>query len=223
MDEDNSVPSLGGRTKALVVLLILGIITAVVTLGSAWLQYELLGRDYTEKEADANDSRQQVVGLAQTLLRLATVVVFGMWIYRANNNVRALGARDLRYTPGWAVGWFFVPILNLWKPYQAMSDLWRASRRPADWMRTSAGPILGLWWALWLASNIAGNISFRAGLRAKTVEEIRAVTVIDMISEGLDVPLCLIAIALVTQITGFQKEAAERSVDEADLSSSPTE
>src|SRR5947209_8456564 len=115
MDEEYSVPDLGGRTKALVVLLVLGIVMAIVSLASSWFQYELLGRAYTDAEADANDARQQAVGAAQVLLRLTTVVVFGMWIYRANHNVRALGARELRYTPGWAVGWFFVPILNLWK------------------------------------------------------------------------------------------------------------
>ena len=30
-----------------------------------------------------------------------------VWIHRANHNARQLGAADMRFTPGWAVGWYF--------------------------------------------------------------------------------------------------------------------
>ena len=47
--------------------------------------------------------------------------------HRANYNARQLGAADMRFTPGWAVGWHFIPIAWFWKPYQAMTEIWRAS------------------------------------------------------------------------------------------------
>jgi hypothetical protein len=48
-------------------------------------------------------------------------IVFLVWQYRA-----AQVARALRYpadhSPGWGVGCWFVPVVNLWMPYQAMRD-----------------------------------------------------------------------------------------------------
>ena len=81
---------------------------------------------------------------------LVTAYYFARWILQAQRNVLALGARGLRMSPGWAVGWFFVPIWNLWRPYMAMVDLWRASHRPADWNTVTVPDLLPKWWAAWI-------------------------------------------------------------------------
>lgn len=30
-------------------------------------------------------------------------------------------------TPGWAVGFYFIPIALIWKPFQGMSQIWSAT------------------------------------------------------------------------------------------------
>jgi len=65
--------------------------------------------------------------LANWLLLIATYVVFGMWIYRAAANIVAAMVPGFDYTPGWAVGWYFVPLANLFKPFGAMRQIWNAS------------------------------------------------------------------------------------------------
>lgn len=128
MSANYTFREIDGPTKFLKVLLGLGVVMAVVSLFSSVMQAELLSRgSFTEAEGQSNDSREQIIELFQLALYLFTVVIFGRWIVRANKNVRAFGADGLRITPGWAVGYFFVPIINLWRPYQAMKDLWRAS------------------------------------------------------------------------------------------------
>lgn len=57
------------------------------------------------------------------LLQLAIAVPVCMFLYRANANLRALGVEELEYTPGWCAGWWFVPIMNLFKPYGATKNL----------------------------------------------------------------------------------------------------
>src|SRR5262245_32035959 len=137
---------INGLTGFLKVLLVLGVVLAVASGFSSFLQADLLSsRNFTEAEAEANDSRQLAIGLAHLGLYLVTVIVFARWIIRANKNVRALGAVGLPTTPGWAVGYVFVPILHFWKPYQAMKDLWRASHSPTSWATTAAGAILPAW------------------------------------------------------------------------------
>ncbi len=206
MNANYTFREINGLTKFLKLLLGLGVAMAVVSLLSSSMQLELLSRDsFSEAEGQSNDSREQIIGLFQVALFLFTAVIFGCWIVRANKNVRALGADGLRITPGWAVGYFFVPVSNLWRPYQAMRDLWQASHHPTSWATTAATSILPVWWTLWILSGFLGQMSFRASMAAKGLEDLQAVTYVQIVSLVVDIPLCLVAKALVTQIASAQK------------------
>ena len=91
-----------------------------------------------------------------------SIIFVGMWIHRAHANLFAAGLSELEYSPGWSVGWFFVPFLNLFKPYDAMRELWHATLRDTVDRFDAPGPTeLKTWWGLWLAGNIASNVSQR--------------------------------------------------------------
>jgi len=199
-----------GLTKFLKLLLGLGAALAVVSVLSSFMQAELLSRgSFSEAEGEANDSREMIIGLFQIAFFLFTVVIFGRWIVRANRNVRALGADGLRITPGWAVGYFFIPILCLWRPYQAMKDLWQASHNPTSWTGTAAGSILPAWWTLWLLSNFLGQISFRIMMSAGGLEGLQTATYSQILAEAVNIPLCLVAMTLVSQIARAQKQGPD--------------
>ena len=57
---------------------------------------------------------------------IATGVFFLFWFHRAYRNLPALGG-DRRYGTGWAIGSWFVPFLNAWRPKQIVNDIWRES------------------------------------------------------------------------------------------------
>jgi hypothetical protein len=59
--------------------------------------------------------------LAVSLVILAAEILFWVWQYRAATVARALGY-PARHSPGWGVGSWFVPVVNLWMPYQALRD-----------------------------------------------------------------------------------------------------
>jgi hypothetical protein len=94
-------------------------------------------------------------------------IFFGVWIHRAAKNLRALGRSGMKFSPGGCVGWFYVPFVNLVRPFRAVSELWRASESDAEsdgyaWvtMGTSTA-LLGVWWGAWIVGNIISNISAR--------------------------------------------------------------
>jgi hypothetical protein len=214
MNTNSTFRDITGRTKLLKILLGAGAVWALVSLFSAWLQFELLSRgSFSQSEGQANDTRQQIIGLVYLLIYVITVIVFAMWIFRANHNVRALGAQDMRITPGWAVGYFFVPIVNLWRPYQAMKDLWRASKSPTAWHDISPSSILGLWWTLWIASNVLGQASFRASMGVHDISSLQAATITGMISDVVDVALCIVAFILVSQI--YESQISQKAPNTA--------
>lgn len=99
--------------------------------------------------------------IVQSVAMLVGAIVFLVWLYRAVGNARALGATDMMVTPGWAIGWYFVPLANLFMPYATMRELWKASARPRDWQLADAPVTIILWWIFWVLSNVAGFAAFR--------------------------------------------------------------
>lgn len=107
---------------------------------------------------------QGLSALGTVVVFLATAVLFLVWLKRTAENARALGARELSFTPGWCVGWYFIPFFNLVKPYQAMAELWRAAdpaAGPEGWKELPLPGLLRVWWTVWLASNMLNQAALR--------------------------------------------------------------
>lgn len=207
--DDLSFRSLESLTNALRWMLYASAAFAVVSLVSSALQLELLSRPFSEEEGTRNDLREGAVGGAVMVLTISTIVVFARWILLSHRNLPALGASYLQFTPGLAVGFFFIPVLNLWKPYQAMKSLWRFSHDAHKPDVHDIPWLLPTWWTLWLLSIFIGNILMRLSLRARTVEELSAATQLAMVNCVIDVVLNLVAALLVTRIWGAQRTQHE--------------
>jgi Domain of unknown function (DUF4328)/zinc-ribbon domain len=162
--------------------------------------------------AKSNDKRQQVIGLIQFGIAVATIILFAMWIYRANFNARQLGAQGMKFSPGWSIGYYFIPILCLWKPYQAMREIWKASKNPDSWTTVKPGTILPWWWFFFLAQCALGQASLRTSLRAKEINELITSTGILMASDLVSIPGTLIALVLVKQIYEMQMSHIQRPI-----------
>lgn len=99
------------RANWVVALLAATIVIDVIAVGSGLAEVGLVGRAMngafiTEAEATANDARQGLIGVLQTLLFVGTVIAFLMWLHRSHRNLQALHARDLRFTR--LGGWLFL-------------------------------------------------------------------------------------------------------------------
>lgn len=138
---------------------------------------------------------------------VATIVIIAMWIHRMASNARALlGASRLEYTPGWTVGWYFIPFANLWKPYQAFKDVWIGCFEGDSPRRVAGSGPLPLWWTLWLAYNFISNIVTRMSLRADSFDEEQLALTLNIVSEVINLPLCLVFLVIVNRLYGRQTE-----------------
>jgi hypothetical protein len=83
---------------------------------------------------------------------LGAQIVFIVWCYKA-----ARAGRDLhmpaRRSPGWAIGSWLIPILNLWWPYQSVAD----ALPPEHPGRR----VVLRWWQAWIALSV-GSILLMA-------------------------------------------------------------
>ena len=108
---------------------------------------------------------QQFAVLAQLGSFFMTAIFFLLWTYRSYRHLSALSDRNLRFSPGWAVSWYFVPIMNLFRPYQVMKEMWEESdpgagpSRPEEGKGRTGSPLLKGWWGLWLLNHLLAGVS----------------------------------------------------------------
>jgi Domain of unknown function (DUF4328) len=93
-----------------------------------------------------------------------TGILFLAWFFRAYRNLVRAGIHDLRYGPGWALGAWFIPIFNLFRPKQIANDLWKgtASAATVGTARRNEIPLpafLNWWWALWILGTFVGGVA----------------------------------------------------------------
>jgi hypothetical protein len=99
-----------------------------------------------------------IITLIWFLLVAASFILVLIWIHRAHSNLRLIDPGGLEFTPGWAVGWYFVPIANLFKPYHAMRELWTLSQGLTNRYGDETPSGIKLWWGFWIAGNLAANL-----------------------------------------------------------------
>lgn len=194
------------RAKNALTLLWIMLGLEIISLISSGLQYNLLSQisdfgSLTPEEADANDTREGIIGIMYLIAYIISVVTFIMWFRRAYYNLH-LRAKNLSYSDDWAAGSWFVPFMNLVRPYKIMKELYE---RTIDLYRKNGvklnfelnSSIVGWWWTFWIVSNIIGNITFRITNSADTVDELLTATTFSIFNYLLGIPLALLAIRVI--------------------------
>ncbi len=85
------------------------------------------------------------------------VVFFLIWIYQASRNLKLLQSAGMLHTPIMSVVYFFVPVMNLYRPYFVMQEIWRGSDPHAvgnslTWIDAPKGAVVRSWWFFFLAA-----------------------------------------------------------------------
>jgi hypothetical protein len=148
-----------GLGRVLQILMLAAAVLALLVY--AWLYARLRNGTFVLHVPDANGPpdtaywtgtslSSATVGLLYVpgAVMLAAEILWLFWQHRATENLWARGYQGLRVRPGWAVGWWFVPIANLFMPCVAMLELDR--RSTPDGMPRRASPLVGVWWGSWI-------------------------------------------------------------------------
>ena len=160
--------------------------------------------DQIAVRAETIDRLSQIIGIGYIGVFFLCVLISAIWIYRAAWNARELQAFEGRITPGWAVGWFFVPFMCLWKPFQAIRQTWNSSTDAASDPDRATPGFIRVWWGLWILTNIAGNVSFRLWSRAEEIDDMRAVAIFDIVTAPVSILTTMLFILLIRKVTAAQ-------------------
>jgi Domain of unknown function (DUF4328) len=186
----------------------------------------LAGDSVSTGALNASDTLIRVALIMDAVAILLAVVAFVVWLHRAYVNAAQLSSMQMRFTPGWAVGWFFVPIANFYRPFQIVSDLWLASDRYWTWATPDPGspPSLSrripLWWGLWLlgdASLLVPGLLFTVPF---SLEDFRIGAVLGVAAHALMIVSFVATILVIRRIESRQAlQAASVATSEANVQS----
>ena len=141
---------------------------------------------------------------------IACYILVGCWIYRTNANAHLVDADEMTITPGWSVGWFFIPFLNLVMPYRGVNETWQATQKAAGGFEALRSPLVGWWWGLWLADNIVSNIGAFLGSQGTFARN--GSMQINLVAAGIAVAASLVLIQLISRLNRAQLVASRGNV-----------
>lgn len=194
------------RARLLLSLIWIVLVLTFVGLISSALQYNLLqtalnGGEITNETADANDLREQAVAVVYIIAFIVSSVAFIFWFRRAYFNLHQR-VDNLEVSEGWAAAGWFVPFVNLYRPYQIMNELYVETKK---YLTNKHGvnnldlntKIVGLWWTLWIVNAVLGQIDSRLNRDAETLTEYLLVTEVAIVSAVFGIGLCVVTLKTV--------------------------
>ena len=213
------------RGRWAVIALAAVLVTDVIGIWSDRLQIRLLdraidGEDIALSTFDSDDTRQALVVLLQLVVLITAVLLFLRWFYRAYVDLPHLGATR-RFGARWAIGAWFVPLLNIWRPKQIADDIWRGTDPGAEPVGTGSWGwrsswLINAWWILWIAVTV---LETRAGIAFSSApwavdagppaavgltegaEQTRSAAILDLAASLADIPVAVLAILVVRALT----------------------
>ena len=208
MEQYGTGPGTARRLRALGALTQLALVGAllsdVVGLRAVWRQRSSL-QDYVAAPDAVNSAAIAAADDAAVTaahIELAALIVGGLvfiiWLYRARRNAQVFNPDIHRRGPGWAIGGWFVPVMNFWVPYQVMTDTLLACEEPTGWRRGYA--LIRAWWACWLVSMFGQRLL--ALQHPDTVAGFENHAVVAVALRVLAVVTAVLAILVVGRVTG---------------------
>ena len=206
------------RAQWAVVLLLAVAVLDVVSIISTFIEIDLLtqvdsGVAVSEADLAASDVRQQLMGVYYALAVTATAVCFLMWLSREYRNLWALSPRKPKFAPGWAVGAWFVPFLNLVRPVQIVKELW-VSFDPdyvpdasASQDKVATPALVGWWWAVFLLSTFV-DWAFASSLDAETIPEFLSRSYLLVASDTVEIVEVILAVNVVRGVNARLEDQA---------------
>ena len=146
------------------------------------------------------------------------MIAFLAWLHRTCRNLPALGADKLEFSPGWAIGCWFVPILNLFRPYQVVREAWLASNPECageanpGWRGGPTSPLLKFWWAAFILMRVGDGVG-RLFLKNHGIRETRTASYILAARGAVCIIAGVLAILVVRAIDRRQQEAYAKITD----------
>jgi len=135
-------------------------------------------------------------------------VAFIKWFRRAYFNLHLI-TKKLTFSEGWAAGAWFVPIVNFFRPYKIMKELYDKTRIVLDENNISYGDNLntkavGNWWTLWIVYGIISYIVSRLLIYSEISYD--ANSILTLLVDFIIIPLAISTVKVIRDYSSVEGE-----------------
>lgn len=156
--------------------------------------------------------------LLSIIIGIISVVTFIMWFRRAYYNL-GLKVGGLLYGNAWSVWAWFIPVVNLYMPFQIMKELYEKTEKYMtfniekpyeDNLKTD---YVNWWWALWIISAAVNYFSIKIVWRLEEINQAEVNPYTTIIGLGLKIALCVVTIIVIEDYTKAEKVLKEENTE----------
>jgi len=176
----------------------------IVSIYSSYLQYNLLrglqnNEEITDSMLTFNDAREQLLAIVYLIMFITSGIIFIKWFQRAYYNLSKI--TNCKHTEDGAAWCWFIPIINLYRPYQIMKEMNKKTiaflkSKTIDTIEDNT-QLIGFWWGLWIVSNYLGNYILKTSFKEETIENLMNSTVADIILSLIGIPLAIVTVKVI--------------------------
>ncbi|MEP6019272.1 MAG: DUF4328 domain-containing protein [Paracoccaceae bacterium] len=203
--------------RLLYVLIFLELVLFVTTLN----EYRLAIINTPFPGFESEDAYIQAYDFAVNLTllpALAYLVVFIVgitlnlfWIVRSTHNAAAIDPKPGRISKWMALLYNFIPFVNWWMPFRAVTQVWHSSLGNNDPLNARAPTFFWAWWICWVINSVLDKQSFRLALRDDPQSYLAGLQM-DLFSAPFGVVSYYVFARIIRRVTDAQKEALDSKV-----------
>lgn len=186
--------------------ILLGII--LLSMGSNFLEWQLMkSGDMTAEDLKFNTLRQALFMLAALVIQIFCIVFFILWFRRAYANLHRLGTLYPEHEDLWAGISWFIPIINLYRPYYIMKEIWVETQEAYKGEgKADSQVLLGVWWALFLSKNVVNNVANRLRRNVFGINGYTKSAIVNLVGDVLTIVAILVTIKIIQQMIRYEME-----------------
>jgi hypothetical protein len=165
MEQQSNNPvyrSASHRASLAIILMAIIILFSVINIVSAVVEL-IIYSDYSDDQmyAELTEDEQNIlfilviVQMFRAIPTIAFMVYYCSWKHLVYKNLQAAEVQGVKHSPGWAVGWYFIPIVNMIKPHKVMQELWKATfyaDGTKNWKSKKNNWMITCWWLAYIVS-----------------------------------------------------------------------
>lgn len=191
------------------------VVNTIINVYATLLVHSFMnGRTISIQEYNTYEMVETGITVIVSIGTIFCAIVFIQWFRRAYFNLHKL-KKGLHYSEGWAAGGWFVPIMNLFAPYNIASDLVKhtetiLTKRDLIEKKPRRHQVLGWWWATWILSGLL----YRIGNNFATINGLYIL----IISSVLAIICGVLAVALIRDYMMMEKELSKMDQIRTDFS-----
>lgn len=166
-----------------------------------------------ESLAHFSDNVDLFMGVVGMLIYLVMLTFLMIWVYKANQNCWGFAAqgqfKDLKFTSGWSVGWWFVPLANWVQPPRIISEIWKVSTNPQNWKSVGLNPVVPIWWTIWIINSLLARLYMFGAKNVVDIHTLKPYVIMGMGVELLAIVVNILMVIFVVFITRRQLKLVE--------------